>query len=469
MGWKAWIGIVVGFFVCSTGVTQQFTDVTEPTGLTGLGGGVASWVDYNNDDWPDLYVSGQLWRNEQGKFVRVQGHGLAGSGAFADFNNDGRIDFFSFDVPCKVYLNQGEESFVLVENAIEAELPMEVSLGAALADFNQDGLIDIYLGGYEIWQKASYHDLLLVNLGEGRFREQWRTEGTPRPARGVVTADLDEDGDMDIYVSNYRLARNFLWQNDGAGNLTNVVSEVGLTDEGSNGYFGHTIGSAIGDLNSDGHFDLFVGNFSHPPEWQDRPRFFQNLGPDHGFHFSEQTDRVQMRWQESYASPTLGDFDNDGWLDLYFTTVYAGDRSVLYKNEGDWTFREVTGESGVKTAQTYQAAWADFDGDGFLDLVSGGRLFKNSGGERGWLKVKLMHSQHESLAGAQVRIRVGDRILSRQVSCSTGQGNQNDSVLHFGLGEKYPETVQVEIRWPDGKKELKNARSNTLVGFTNAP
>ena len=142
--------------------------------------------DFNNDDWPDLYVSGQLWRNNQGKFTAVENHGLSGSGTWADFNNDGFLDLFSFDIPCGVYLSNmsdEKESFTKVEGAIPDKLPMEVSLGAAAADFDSDGLIDIYLGGYEIWQKASYHDIVLRNVGNGKFEEVWRTPDNPQPRR----------------------------------------------------------------------------------------------------------------------------------------------------------------------------------------------------------------------------------------------------------------------------------------------
>lgn len=444
---------------------QAFEDVTDSIGLNGLGGGVAAWVDYNNDDWPDLYVSGQLWRNESGKFVAVKNHGLSGSGTWSDLNNDGFVDLFSFDVPCAVFLNNvadGDESFTKVQGGVPAELPMEVSLGAAAADFDGDGLIDIYLGGYEIWQKANYRDIILRNMGDGQFEEVWRTQGGPQPARGITACDFDEDGDVDLFVSNYRLERNILWQNDGTGKFANITSDSGLTHDGHQGrYFGHTIGSAIGDLDSDGHFDIFVGNFSHPPQWQDRPKFMQNLGPNVKFRFLDRSDVARLRWQESYASPALADYDNDGLLDLFFTTVYSGDKSVLYHNLGEWKFEEVTVESKIETAETYQAAWGDFDNDGYLDLVSGGRLFKNPGGKNDdnkWLKIRLTDPQNRPLPGAQVRIKLHDKTLTRQISCSTGQGNQNESTLHFGLGPIAEDEVEIEIKWPGGTMQSAKVR-----------
>ena len=178
----------------------------------------------------------------------------------------------------------------------------------------------------------------------------------------------------------------------------------------------------------------------------------KNFGPESTPQFEDKSEAAGLRWQESYASPALADFDNDGLLDLFFTTVYDGDQSVLYRNEGDWKFAEQPIEkTGVETANTYQAAWGDFDGDGFLDLVSGGRLFKNNyenGDEKNnWLKIKLVDPTHHPIIGSQVRITVGDRTITRQISCSTGQGNQNEMALHFGLGELEAEEVTAEVSW----------------------
>ena len=171
-----------------------------------------------------------------------------------------------------------------------------------------------------------------------------------------------------------------------------------------------------------------------------------------------------LRWQESYASPALGDFDNDGYLDLFFTTVYKGDKSVLYRNNGDWTFSEVTENAGVATASTYQGSWADYDNDGDLDLLSGGKLFRNPGNTNHWLKVRLIGAKdsNPSAIGAQVRVMVGDRVLMRQVEGGTGEGNQNDLTLHFGLG-KEDGRVKMEIRWPLGDVHVVMRKVDRLV------
>ena len=433
---------------------EPFLDVTDQRGLQGLSGGVAAWGDFDNDGWTDLYTGGQLWRNDRGqRFLRVQNLPLQGEGMWGDFDNDGYLDLFSWSAGGKLFRNKRGQGFEDVSGNMP-RLPMKVSLGAAWGDFDGDGLLDLYVGGYEIWQVSNFTDVIYRNRGNGKFEEVWRTKGGLQPARGITAADFDEDGDLDVYVSNYRLVPNILWQNDGKGRFKNVAAAFATAGDGGLGAWGHTIGSAWGDLDNDGHLDLFVGNFSHPPAYQDRPKFLKNLGPDKQFHFEDKSKNAGLRWQESYASPALGDFDNDGLLDLYFTTVYSGDRSVLYRNNGNWTFKEHSADAKVNVPTTYQAAWADFDNDGDLDLVAGGRLFQNTAGGNHWLKVRLIGggNVNRCAIGAQVRIRLGDQILTRQVEASTGQGNQNDLTLHFGLGA-HSEPVVLEIRWPNGTRQ----------------
>jgi hypothetical protein len=449
--------------------SEPFRDVTDGVGLEGLSGDVAAWGDFDKDGWVDLYAGGQLWRNEQGKrFRRVENVPLAGPGIWGDYDNDGYLDLFSWAGGGKLFRNRNGKGFEDVSEGLPP-LPMKVSLGATWGDFDGDGLIDLYVGGYEIWQVSNFTDVIYRNTGDGTFVEVWRTKGKLQPARGVTAADFDEDGDLDVYVSNYRLEPNLLWLNDGEGKFTDVATAFGVAGDGGLGAWGHTIGSAWGDLDGDGHLDLFVGNFSHPPAYQDRPKFLKNRGPEAKYHFEDKSKSAGLRWQESYASPALGDFDNDGLLDLFFTTVYSGDKSVLYRNQGGWQFEEVSRVAKVDVPTTYQAAWADFDGDGYLDLATGGRLFRNPGGKSHWLKVRLLGTGKVNTAaiGAQVRIRRGDEILTRQVEAATGQGNQNDLTLHFGLGS-HTEPVELEIRWPDGSVQKVETMVDRTVTVTYA-
>ena len=110
---------------------------------------------------------------------------------------------------------------------------------------------------------------------------------------------------------------------------------------------------------------------------------------------------------------------------------------------------------GSGGGQTYQAAWADYDNDGYLDLTTNGRLYRNSGSTHGWLKVRLEgdgKAVNRAAIGAQVRATISGQTITRQVESGTGEGNQNDLTLHFGLGA-YRGIVALEILWPDGARE----------------
>jgi hypothetical protein len=450
-----------------------FENVTEAMGLGGMGKGHGAWVDYNNDGWTDLQDGQNIWRNEEGmKFVKSgSGSGLS---AWGDIDNDGWLDYFGAGGGA-VMFGSSEGEFTGAEE--KPERICRVSDGGTIADVDGDGLLDIYWTGYELnWQYQP--DAIWLNQGDRTFKRTWKTEGRAQPGRGTTACDFDNDGDMDIYVSNYRLEANILLVNGGNGNFTNQAAAYNA--RGGNG---HSLGAAFGDVDNDGYIDIFAGNFAHGG--QPQSQFLRNLGPGKGFHF-ENKGTCGVHYQESYGSPALGDYDNDGDLDLFFTTVYGGDQAVLYRNEGvttlgdgrqDWMFRNVTAEAGLGGIRsTAQAAWGDFDNDGDLDLVSGGRLWRNRGTKGNWLKVKLQGAGNVNRAaiGAQVRIKLADRTLTRQVESSTGCSNVNDLTLHFGLGvhdggegSAPADRVELEITWPYTRaKQTVTAEANSLVTVT---
>jgi hypothetical protein len=440
-----------------------FTDRTAQV-APGMGGGNAAWCDYNGDGYSDISLTGGVLKNNGGTSFTSAGFGV-GWAVWGDCDNDGDQDAFRFDgSTTEVRLIDGAG----IGQVITLPTPAgNDNRGAVWGDFNGDGYLDMYLGAYEA--NGYEPDSVYINQGNNTWTRPWIETPVPQPGgynpatfpgRGVTACDFDEDGDLDVHVSNYRLEQNYLWLNDGNANFTDVGAARGIggIDDGWRWSKGHTIGSCWGDMDNDGHIDLFTGNFSHPDTWQDRARFHRNLGPAGNWHFSETWVLDGGDWQESYASPSLADYDNDGDLDLYFTTVYGGDNARLYRNNGNWSFSNVTSAEGLAgMPPTYQSAWGDFNNDGFLDLITAGRLYENNGNGNHWLRIRLEGngtSVNRSAIGAQVRIDLGGgTILTRQVEAGTGEGNQNELTLHFGLGSRTA-PVTLDISWPDGTTQI---------------
>ena len=449
---------VIGFLVIAAVIavgslnaqTPAFKDVTAESGLK-ISTDAACWADLDNDGWVDLCVSGGVWKNNSGKtFTRVAD---VPTSVAADYDNDGLVDLFSWTAR-KLYHNDGKMKFTAVTLP---ELPASVSRGACWGDFNGDGFVDIYVGGYEDWGKGITWPFQVLINDKGKAFTLARSTKSTR-ARGVTACDFDQDGDLDVYVSSYRLQPNQLWLNDGKATFTETASKYGVvaTSPGFGG--GHSIGACWGDFNNDGLIDLFAGNFAHVDGRGDQPksRFLQNLGAGQEYRFKD-LGPCGVHYQESYATPSTGDYDNDGNLDVLFTTVYGTasfgrqNSPVLFRNNGQFAVTNVTAAAGVAgLPPTYQSAWADYNNDGSLDLISGGKLFRNTVSDQGWVEIHLQGDGvqvNRSAIGAQVRIKIGDKTYTRQVEAGTGEGNQNQLRLHFGLGA-HQGPLNIDITWP---------------------
>jgi hypothetical protein len=449
-----------------------FRDATKEYGP--IGTGPPAFADLDGDGYPDLICDGKIYKNDGGKrFIDVtKESGIRGSGpaVIADVDNDGRPDVYFCGGKGSLYRNLGKMRFTDWTKKVP-ENKHQRSLAAAFGDVDGDGSVDLYVTNYEDWKDNTYPypDLLFRNKGDDKgFEAWWEAKGDQvMPGRGVTFFDSNEDGLPEIYVSNYRLAPNFLWFFDKKTVLKDRAVELGCAGDpqGPKATYGngttikccgHTIGSCVADFDNDTHLDILVANFSHAPAWQNRTQFLRNTGPKK-YNFEDKSATVKLRWQESYAVAVAGDVDNDGLVDFFLTTVYEGDQSVMYRNNGDWKFTDVTKQSGVSTKTTYQAAFADIDGDGYLDLVSGGKVWINTLGKRPaaakrkYVKLRLEGAGkcNRSAVGSRVVVKADGKTFTRQVEAGTGSGCQNDLTLHFGLGEvKGP--AEVTVHWAGG-------------------
>jgi len=460
-----------------------FEDITASSGIK-ASKAMAAWGDFNNDGKVDLYLGGRLYLNKGNcRFEDVtKESGLKASGASAvwgDFNNDGYLDLYSTGDEGSLWLSLKNGKFKKVEVT-----PNEYNKcrAACWGDINGDGYLDLWVANYEDstdWRRKGFRpkpDILLINRRGKSFKIGFTTPKEETfHTRGVVMCDFDEDGDLDVYCANYRLAPNQLWINDGKGKFVNKAKEFGVAGDPAGlirgtatNYraHGHTIGACWGDFDNDTDFDLLVVNFSHPRAGQDRTKLLLNQGKEGDYKFKDVSKTAGIVWQESIAKGAVGDFDNDGFLDFYLTTVYKGDTGRLYRNDGDCTFTDVTQKTNTSMSESYQVAWADIDNDGDLDLLTGGRLLRNKGNKNSYLIVRLQAKKscrrcNRLAVGAKVLVKTDKLRLIRQVECGNC-GNQNDIRLHFGLG-RYKGEVEIEITWPCGRKQKTTSSINRIL------
>ncbi len=443
-GWLDWARRETGYggpvFQDATGMLT--TDSVLP-------GGRISWFDYDGDGWEDLLCGCRLWRNIEGRaFEEVtESSGLSAfvftGGIGGDLDGDGDADLVASGDPPLILLDE-EGRFENMSCAMgmhPTEGPVE---GVGLLDWNADGLLDIYLACYERSGSLGEGcpDVFLLG-GEDGFTSAavqtgmvtWRD--IPLCGRGVSPCDFDRDGDIDIFVSVYRLQENLMWVNEG-GAARNSALELGIAGAEKDGWWGHTIGSAWADFDNDGDWDLFSANLAHPRyiDISDRSMLLVN---DSGSFHDERALRG-IRYEETHSVPVWGDFDCDGLLDLYITSIYEGRRSFLYRQLPDGSFEDVTLLSGTRVMNGWGAAAADFDQDGRLDLAvgsaTGSRLFRNVTEGGSWLLVRVEPPEGVNPygIGCTVEIESGGRVFLRQIPGGSGTTCQDGALLHFGLG-----------------------------------
>ena len=445
--------------------------------------GATAWGDRNNDGWSDMFGSSTVYTNNQAGGFIYGNHSASGYISLGDYNNDGWLDVMGYlpgESGNQVSLATNNSGTTWTNNTSKflpaSEYPL-IGRSATWGDFTGDGYLDAYLSGWcNPWLGPPEDDVIYTSSAGNTFAQTWKSSDAASNSygRGLTTVDFDRDGDLDIYASNYWLSSNHLWRNDGfngSTGYTDVAQSYGATTPNYQSDYGHGYGSAVGDFNNDGDFDIYASNFAHMegPSGRDNPqsRFLENQGQAGSYHFTDKGP-CGVTQIEPFGSAAAADFDNDGHLDVFIATVggYADSgQTRLYRNNGDWTFTDVSADYGVSTlGEGDQAAWGDYNNDGFLDLLTAGKLWKNPGADNWadnhYLKVKLIGGQganglvNGAAIGAQVRITVpGLGTLSRQIAGNTGAGNQNDLTLHFGLGS-YSGPVDLEIFWPDGTEQI---------------
>jgi len=409
------------------------------------------WMDFNNDDYPDLFVTnndannGQLnflyINNGDGTFEKitegqvVNDGGSSYSCTAADVNGDSYPDLFvaNYNENNFLYLGNGDGTF---EKVTTGQIVSNggKSVGAAWADYNLDGWLDLYVANRD------QQNFLYKGLGEGQFEKI--TTGAivtdVANSSGCAWGDYDNDNYPDLYVANSGTVSN-LYHNNGDETFTKVNEEPFISDVSS------CSGASWGDCNNDGDLDLFVatGQLGMYVNW-----FYLNDGDG---TFTKVTDGPLVNEATWSSGSAWGDYDKDGDQDLA-VGGYDGP-NLLFQNDGAGNFEKVLSNSFVTNGNyTEGLGWADADNDGDLDIFTAknnyfsgnNSFFLNDGNANNWIKVKLFvpWGLHNTEAlGAKVFVYstiFGQAVTQmREVSTQTGggQGGQNDVVQFFGLGD----------------------------------
>jgi hypothetical protein len=446
-----------------------FEDRTASSGIASRGYGMgACSADYDNDGFPDLYVTAvggnALYRNAGGKsFVNVTANAGVGAAtfsascAFGDVDRDGDVDLF-------------------VVNYVDARLDNNIFCGDAPKRMRD------YCHPLNF---KPLSNLLYRNNGNGTFTDVSAASGIGSHrgnGLGVVLGDYDDDGVLDVFVAN-DTTPNFLFHNDGKGRFSEVALRSGVA-MASDGRARAGMGTDFADVDGDGDLDLFVTN--HELETH---TLYRNLGKG---LFSELTAEAGL------STPTLPfvgfgtalvDHDNDGDLDIGIvnghvvnipTLVRPGatlaQRKLLFVNDGRGRMREIGREAGPgfaeeRVGRTLVAG--DIDSDGDLDLLvtnNGGNaeLLRNDGSSgNSAVLVRLVGSQsNRSAIGARVRLTAGGTTQMREVKAGSSYLGQNDLRVHIGTG-KATRIDRLEVRWPNGQSEIvEGAAVNQIMTLT---
>jgi len=467
-------------------------------------GGIAVF-DYDGDGRPDIYFTNgaaipslekafgkdwnRLYRNEGNwKFRDVTAEaGVAGAGysmgaAVGDYDNDGHADLFVAGVNRNtLFHNLGNGKFedVTAKAGIKSG---EWAVAAGWFDFDRDGKLDLWVVHYAKWSPSfdrycgdqarglriychpKYFEgiasSLYHNRGDGTFEDVSVKAGiAAHPGRGMSVgfADYDQDGYPDVFVTNDNMP-NFLFHNKGNGTFEEValLSGVALRDHGK---AVASMGVEFKDYDNDGRPDLFItalAGETYP--------VFRNNGPNGFLDATYVTRMGALSTRHSGWGLGLFDFDNDGWKDLLTANSHVNDRAEQFEaavyREPNSVFRNVNGkfldasaEAGLTLAKAHRgAAFADFDGDGRIDVVVSAlgepaELYENiSAGPGHWIRLKLIGTK-SNRDGIGTRVRIGTQYA--EMTTALGYASSASTGIHFGLGAMAV-IPRIEIHWPSG-------------------
>jgi hypothetical protein len=466
-----------------------------------------AFVDYDNDGWMDIYLvnsgpsdffapkyplrNALYHNNRDGTFTDVTEKARVGGGGFGmgvaagDYDNDGYPDLYVTQYGRSIlYHNDGDGTFTNVTEKAGVDVKGWAS-SAVWFDYDNDGRLDLFVGQFAEFDKATGCGIssdgkrhycipkifrpmpswLFHNNGDGTFTDVSRESGIAKhlgKVWGVVAADLNNDGRTDLFVSNDTVA-NFLFLNKGNGQFeeSGLAADVAYSADGR---ARSGMGVDAADFDEDGWIDLFVANID-----EEIFSVYRNL---HDGSFEDQSMRLGVgmatRWMSGWGLKFL-DYDNDGNLDLFLANGFPDDlvedfssqvkyreRLLLFHNTVG-KFQDVSAASGPVFGKSFAArgmAVGDFNNDGAVDVLIGvndGRpllLRNNVGGQNHWLGVRLIGTKsNRDAVGARVSYQCGDLKRSRTRVGGGSFLSSHDPRLILGLGSR-TKVDSLEVQWP---------------------
>jgi hypothetical protein len=430
---------------------RKFTAATEEAGLKGITGGLNMvQADYNNDGCIDVLITRGAWLHDHGQH------------------------------PMSLLRNNCDGTFtdVTVEAGILNNYPTQT---AVWADFNNDGLLDLFVGNEIVRDKVSWPDntpnfRLYINNGDGTFTDVAPETGIDVSGmiKGAAADDYNRDGWQDLFVSVMGGPKR-LFRNVGAKGkvpkFVDVSQQAGIEQPNM------SFTCWFFDYNNDGWPDIFVSGYwatmpnivreyigEKEKAKGDRPRLYRNNGDG---TFTDVSREMHIDKLLLTMGANFGDLDNDGWLDFYLGTGAAPLNNIvpnrMFRSHEGKYFDDVTTSGGFGHLQKgHGVAFADIDNDGNQDIleVIGGAFtadkfwpvfFKNPGHGNHWIKLNLVGVHANRFAiGATIRVRVTENGKSRDIYRTVSSGGSFGATTlhpHIGLG-KATEIDELEIRWP---------------------
>jgi hypothetical protein len=431
----------------------HFTDVTEKAGLKGTGydTGVAI-ADYDNDGYEDIFVAG-VYRN-----------------TLYHNNRDGTFT----DVTAKAGLNKPDPEYG----------PLW-AVAAAWIDVNNDGLLDLVVINYLKWDFNNepvcagfgHNDYchpkmykptpnqLFINKGDGTFRDASAEAGFrkhPGKGMGIAAADSELTGRMDLIIPNDKLMNSF-YRSQGGGKFEEVGFEenVALREDG---VYISGMGVDFRDLDNDGYPDIVIVAL----DGETFP-IYKNTGKGSFAEVTRESGMTKLSLPMSGYSPTIADFDNDGWKDIFVsrghvqslasTNLVIEQPNTVFRNLGGMKFAALTTEAGLTAqppARHRGSAVGDLNGDGKLDVVvsainAPAEIWVNqSAGTNHWIEFKLQGTKsNRDGIGARIKVVTKSGAQYNHMTTSCGYASSSAGPVHFGLGTNASADL-VEIHWPSG-------------------